>query len=224
MVNNKIYVGVHKTKSLDDGYMGSGTILKSAKKKHGILNFEKVILEHFDDSKSMYAKEKEVVTEEFLLREDTYNLRRGGQGGFDYINKSGFGVDAARMSNGGQAIKLRFETDKEFREFMSVQYRKQAKRLHGEGKLHRYSLEDSKRGCILAQTDKARAKRIQSLEDIVHQQCEKNSQHGTMWLTNGFKNLKIKKTDVIPDGFRKGRVMKEVLIVLQNLNGPMSLN
>ena len=36
----------------------------------------------------MYAKEKEIVTEEFILREDTYNLRRGGYGGFDYINKN----------------------------------------------------------------------------------------------------------------------------------------
>jgi hypothetical protein len=29
------------------------------------------------------------VNDEFLLREDVYNIRRGGFGGFDYINKSG---------------------------------------------------------------------------------------------------------------------------------------
>ena len=35
-----------------------------------------------------------------------------------------------------------------------------------------------------------------------------NSQFGTMWITNGTTNLKIKKTDIIPDGYYKGRVCK----------------
>jgi len=89
LVNNKIYVGVHKTTSLEDGYMGSGKVIMRAYEKYGINNFKKDILETFDNSESMYAREKEVVTDEFLLSEETYNLRRGGFGGFDYINKSG---------------------------------------------------------------------------------------------------------------------------------------
>lgn len=89
LVNNKIYVGVHKTKNMNDGYMGSGKVIKDAIKKHGINNFKKDILETFVNSESMYAREKEIVTDDFLLREDVYNLRRGGSGGFDYINSSG---------------------------------------------------------------------------------------------------------------------------------------
>ena len=34
----------------------------------------------------MYAKEAELVNEEFLMNENTYNLKIGGFGGFDYIN------------------------------------------------------------------------------------------------------------------------------------------
>jgi hypothetical protein len=34
-----------------------------------------------------------------------------------------------------------------------------------------------------------------------------NSQFGTMWITDGSSNLKIKKNDSIPEGFRKGRVI-----------------
>ena len=41
-----------------------------------------------------------------------------------------------------------------------------------------------------------------------------NSQFGTMWITNGASNLKINKTDNIPDGYYKGRVIKI------NLNPP----
>jgi hypothetical protein len=90
-INDKIYVGVHKTKDMNDGYMGSGKLIQAAIKKYGIENFTKVILETFESAEAMYARENEVVTDEFLLREDTYNLRRGGTGGFDYINKIGAG-------------------------------------------------------------------------------------------------------------------------------------
>jgi len=67
--------------------MGSGKVIRAAIAKHGAHNFEKVILETFETSEAMYAREKEVVNEEFLLREDVYNLRRGGSGGFDFLNK-----------------------------------------------------------------------------------------------------------------------------------------
>jgi group I intron endonuclease len=89
LINHKIYIGVHKTRNLNDNYIGSGKIIKDAIKKYGIINFRKDIIEFFKTSHDMYEREKEIVTEEFLLREDTYNLRRGGTGGFDYINNSG---------------------------------------------------------------------------------------------------------------------------------------
>ena len=37
---------------------------------------------------------------------------------------------------------------------------------------------------------------------------KQNSQFGTMWITNEIENKKIKKTDSIPEGFRKGRKLK----------------
>ena len=34
-VNGHYYIGVHKTEDFNDGYIGSGTVLKKAIKKHG---------------------------------------------------------------------------------------------------------------------------------------------------------------------------------------------
>lgn len=87
-INGKIYIGKHQTKDLNDGYMGSGKHLKYSISKYGIENFEKEILFQFDNESDMNAKEAELVTEEFCLREDTYNICVGGKGGFSYINKN----------------------------------------------------------------------------------------------------------------------------------------
>jgi hypothetical protein len=89
LINGKIYIGVHKTKNMNDEYMGSGKIIRHAIQKYGVENFTKTILETFNNSEEMFIREKEIVTEEFLKRPDVYNLRRGGHGGFDYINQNG---------------------------------------------------------------------------------------------------------------------------------------
>lgn len=91
-INGKIYVGVHKTENINDGYMGSGKVIRNAIIKYGIENFEKVILETFENAEAMYAREEEIVNDKFLLRDDVYNLKCGGLGGFDYLNKSGLAL------------------------------------------------------------------------------------------------------------------------------------
>ena len=88
LLNDKIYIGVHKTDNLEDGYMGSGHLLKKAILKHGIENFKKTIIETFSSQEEMLKREREIVNKLFLLREDVYNLKLGGEGGFDWINSS----------------------------------------------------------------------------------------------------------------------------------------
>lgn len=78
-VNGKIYIGQHRTNNLDDTYLGSGTFIKEDIKRYGRDAFEKKILFVFDNFDEMNEKEKELVTPEFVAREDTYNRIIGGQ-------------------------------------------------------------------------------------------------------------------------------------------------
>lgn len=94
-INGKEYIGAHKTSDLDDGYMGSGKHLVNSQKKYGLENFSKEIIFRAVSSEAMYFIERMLVDEEYVARDDTYNLKLGGSGGFDYINSSGIGKEAA---------------------------------------------------------------------------------------------------------------------------------
>lgn len=200
LVNNKIYVGVHKTNNIDDGYMGSGKVILSAIQKYGMNNFKKDILETFENSEEMYAREKEVVTEEFLLREDVYNLRRGGTGGFDYLNKTGLNLKGHHKSYEARANTCR-ENSKKILE--------SGHRISEYGIPGFKSKENERKMRENSQSDEARSKRIQTMQLNNHSQGNKNSQFGTVWVTNGIHNLKISKHDSLPEGYRLGRVIKK---------------
>lgn len=74
LINDKIYIGRHTTKRPNDSYLGSGKLLIEDIKKFGSKNFKKDILFIFDNPEEMILKEKEIVNEEFVNREDTYNI------------------------------------------------------------------------------------------------------------------------------------------------------
>jgi len=81
LINHKIYIGTHKTKDLNDDYLGSGVFLKKAIKKYGKNNFKKEIIAVFDNAEDMMKEERKIVNKNFILRKDTYNYELGGKGG-----------------------------------------------------------------------------------------------------------------------------------------------
>jgi len=112
--NSKIYVGVHKTDKPNDDYMGSGHLIKRAINKYGKENFTKTILASFSNREDAYKAESEIVTPEFLLREDVYNINKGGDGGYYHVNQSKTPEQRTTHSRlGAAAIHSRTEEEKQ---------------------------------------------------------------------------------------------------------------
>jgi len=210
-INGKIYVGVHKTLNLNDDYMGSGKILNQAFSKYGKENFEKTIIEFFNNSDEMFAKEKTIVTEEFLQRSDVYNLRRGGTGGFDYINKNGLQKIARKNAN--KTLKQKYG-DTFLSQLGKIGSQKQIANGQREISIERlknypgWKNELHKQNALSnANSPEAISKKKQTWAKNQRGKGIKNSQFGTMWITNGHINKKITKTDPVPRGWRPGRVI-----------------
>jgi hypothetical protein len=73
IATGKVYIGVHEQEQPYefDGYFGSGKHLKRAVKKYGITAFI--------TAEEAYAKEAEIVTEEFIKHPWNYNMTVGGK-------------------------------------------------------------------------------------------------------------------------------------------------
>lgn len=78
IANGKIYVGIHSTTNLNDGYSGSGKVIIRAIEKSGEENFIKEIKCFYKNREELAKAENEIVNEEFIKDENTYNLVIGG--------------------------------------------------------------------------------------------------------------------------------------------------
>ena len=88
LVNGKTYIGRHSTNNLDDGYLGSGTLLKRAIKKYGKENFQCIHMCYFDTYQEAVEEEKFLVTKEYCAKDDNYNIVEGGENPIMYGDKN----------------------------------------------------------------------------------------------------------------------------------------
>lgn len=88
LINNKFYIGMHRTENLDDGYLGSGEVIWNAIKKYGKGNFKREILFFCKTEEEMSNKEKEILTLKFIKenKKECYNIATGGLGGDSITN------------------------------------------------------------------------------------------------------------------------------------------
>jgi group I intron endonuclease len=198
-IDGKVYIGSHKTKNLDDAYMGSGKYLKRAQEKYGIENFTKEILFIYDTSDEMYAKEAELVNEDFLALENTYNIKIGGYGGWDYLNKRHDNPTHSVEHMTMMSNKVSIETK---RRCAKIANRKYKELFESNGNKIWWTPAKG----FLGKTHTEEVRKSIGEKNSKHQNGIGNSQFGTMWITNEKENIKISKTDSIPDGWKKGRI------------------
>lgn len=211
LINGKIYIGVHKTTDLEDGYMGSGKILKRSISKHGIENFKKDILMLHDSEEEMFEIEALIVDQDFVDRKDTYNIKLGGQGGFDHLNR-----DHAEMV---RRMKLAVSVVKKKRAeipgYADALRKRQSLETSNRWKNPKYATKVlngiktsiAKNGHVwLGKNHSEETKLKMSLADRTG---EKNSQFGKMWIHSleERKSTRINNNEPIPNGWKKGRKM-----------------
>jgi group I intron endonuclease len=173
---------------LEDGYLGSGKHLRRALEKHGRSNFRREILAVFDNEEAMNALEREIVTEEFCRREDTYNICEGGKGGWSYIKNS------EHWNGYKKGNPFRFQKGNKI----------------WVGKKHSFETKEK-----ISSSNKGRDNgRWMGRKHTLETRQKMSSSHkgrtsptlGKRWITNGVKNRIICKNLPIPDGWKSGRI------------------
>ncbi len=196
-------MGKHQTENKLDDYLGSGVILRRAIEKYGAENFSKEILFECATPEEMNQKEADIVDEEFISRDDTYNIKLGGTGGWDYILSNKLGNVMTEKKLKSHISNMKVINDRRRILLDDEEYRKawgekisNAKKFyylvnpsHWSGRKH---TEETK--------EKIRVKRLGKVNG------KNNPSFGKHWVTDGIVSKLVKKTEPIPAGFKKGRV------------------
>lgn len=193
---------MHSTSNLEDGYFGSGKRLRRSITKYGKENHQVEILEFLEDRDKLIAREKEIVNLEFLKDEMVMNLSVGGEGGWVEHN-----IDPKNKQHRQKGAKIMNEiikNDEEFHKRNKERRSKNLKQCHIDGKI-KY---DNFLG--LKHSNETKEQMKKTFKEIGHQQGEKNSQFGKMWIYSLElkQNIKIFKIEPVPEGWLIGRKMK----------------
>lgn len=87
-LNDKYYIGQHRTECIDDGYLGSGKVFRKALKKYGKDNFYREILEFADSPETLNELEKKYITIDDIQSDNCYNQMSGGKNGFIFSDET----------------------------------------------------------------------------------------------------------------------------------------
>lgn len=140
IITNKFYIGMHKTKNINDGYLGSGFLLKKSIKKHGIENHFFEILHYCDTLEELIEKEVSIVNDELIKDPLCLNLKKGGIGGATMTGRkhSKETIEKIRKANTGKKRSERYRKENAIRMSIIWKGNKYAKgNKHWVGRKHK---------------------------------------------------------------------------------------
>lgn len=203
--NGKIYIGAHVTDDLEDGYTGSGELIQKAIEKYGVENFKKEYLVVFNNKHDMFEYERQTVDNTFVNRDDTYNLKEGGCGGWDFVNETMTTEQRKQIAKLGGLASIRNGCHLKASEKHSF--------LMKTDQTYRLNWIENNKNSVSPfkgqeHTESTKAKISQA--NSKNQQGAKNSQYGTCWINNPAtgESKKIPKEDLsawLDSGWDKGR-------------------
>ena len=197
IITNKFYIGMHSTENLNDGYIGSGKILWYSIKKYGKENHKCEILEYLENRDLLKAREKEIVNQELINEELCMNIQIGGGGG---IPQSEQGLKNFREGASRKLKELR--QDEVYRAKMLPVQKANIKKYMDSG-IHKHNTFTGK-------NHTEETKRKIGTANSAKQKGKGNSQYNTKRITNGIENKKILITDIVPEGWKYGRKIKNI--------------
>ena len=222
-VNGKTYVGQHKSSKEChlDSYMGSGKLLKKAKQKYGIKNFEKFLIQY------CYSKEETNKAEKFWIAE----YRRRGKAEYNIADGGYYSPSFKEHHHSEESkAKCRASVLKTFELNNTRQKLSEARRSVPKSEEHKVAIGNANRGKHRSEEQKQHCREAQRKYFETHEGTFKGKHHseeskikiseakkgkpswnkglklgsnGTHWYNNGEVNVKAKEC---PDGFVKGRL------------------
>ena len=207
-LNNKTYIGQHKTSNVSDSYMGSGVVINKAFQKYGIENFSKEILAVAETQENTDILERVFIALYRQAGKAEYNIADGGSG----CHCSGeFEKQRKQKISKASAEHWKNYTEEE------IQQIKQKISIKNKGKKHPHSNETKQKiskasaehwnrkgykelvGKKISNTLKGRKRNEPA--------WNKGKSTGYKWFTNGIENKLCKQC---PKGFFPGRTISEL--------------
>ncbi len=162
LINGMQYIGEHKTKNRDDGYLGSGAELNRAVQEFGSENFIREILEYFLTKQEAFDAEQHFIEQYNTLFPNGYNIEpNGGYWPLKHTShtKRKISINNARYWKGKKRI-ISEETRKKMSEagkgrIISEETRRKLSEFgKNRSEEHRRKLSESQKGRIVSEKTK----------------------------------------------------------------------
>lgn len=190
-VTGETYIGQHQTYDVEDGYMGSGKILKEKIKELGIEHFKKEILGDYGSFEEMNNAEIHFIS----LLQPEYNVSLGGESFANINSVPGLNNKAGQYKKAHQKHLQMYKEDSAYKEKCLKAISNGVKKAYEEGKMQHIWGNTNWLG--KKHTEEAKRKMSE-----IKRGKQTTSTLGKHWFTNGKENVVAFEC---PKGWTKGR-------------------